>query len=156
MIVANDPFSQDAGTAIKQYLDAVGIQTTLDIADPARFYGTVWGTAKPGLSFMWSGMDTTHLMTYMRWFSTDPFTNLVYLGRTDEQRKLDEAAKAIPDAEGQKTATMGLFKYLNDGAYLSPVLQRPSASIAQPYVHSQQFQQGFVRWQQELVFMDKH
>jgi peptide/nickel transport system substrate-binding protein len=146
----------DAATAIKQYLDAAGIQTELDLADPGRFFGTVWGKAQPGLSLMWSGMDVTNLCTYMRWFSTDPFTDLVYLGHTEEQRKLDEEAKAIPDAAGQKVATEKLYKYLNDGAYLVPTFQIPSFAIVAPYVHSQQFQQGFVRWQQELVFMDKH
>ena len=156
LLIGNTPSDLDAGTALKQYLDAVGIETDLDIADPGRFYGTVWGAAQPGLSFMWSGMDITHLLTYMRWFSTDPFTDLVYLGHTDEQRALDEEAKAYPYAPEQKEVTMRIFKYMNDGAWLVPVLQRPMASVAQPWVYSQQFQQGFVRWQQELVWMEKH
>jgi ABC-type transport system substrate-binding protein len=156
IVNAAAPADVDAATAIKQYLDAVGIETELDLADPGRFYGTVWGAAQPGLSLMWSGMDITHLLTYMRWFSTDPFTDLVYLGHTDEQRALDEEAKKIPDATGQKEITMRIFKYMNDSARLIPVFQLPSVSIAQPYVHSQQFQQGFVRWQMELIWMEKH
>jgi len=156
LVNATSTADADAATAIKQYLDAVGIQTDLDLADPGRFFGTVWGQAAPGLSLMWSGMDITHLLTYMRWFSTDPFTDLVYLGHTDEQRAIDEEAKAIPDAAGQKVATEKAFKYLNDSGRLVPVFQLPSVAIVQPYVHSQQFQQGFVRWQQELVWMEKH
>jgi hypothetical protein len=80
----------------------------------------------------------------------------VYLGHTDEQRALDEEAKGYPEAAEQKEVTMRIFKYMNDGAYLIPVLQIPSATVAQPWVHSQQFQQGFVRWQQEYVWMEKH
>jgi len=156
LLIGNSPAELDAGTAIKQYLDAVGIETELDIADPGRFYGTVWGAPAPGLSFMWSGMDITHLLTYMRWFSTDPFTDLVYLGHTDEQRAIDEEAKGYPYAPEQQAVTMKAFKYFNDNALLVPVYQIPSASIAQPWVHSQQFQQGFVRWQQEYVWMEKH
>jgi len=156
LLIGNTPSEIDAGTAIKQYLDAVGIETELDIADPGRFYGTVWGAAQPGLSFMWSGMDITHLLTYMRWFSTDPFTDLVYLGHTDEQRALDEEAKAYPFAAEQKEVTMRIFKYMNDSARIIPVYQIPSASVAQPWVHSQQFQQGFVRWQQEYIWMESH
>jgi peptide/nickel transport system substrate-binding protein len=146
----------DAATAIKGYLDAVGIETEIDLADPGRFYGTVWGTVAPGLSLMWSGMDITNLMTYLRWFSTDPFTNLVYLGHTDEQAAMDKEAVTYPDAAQQKEITERLNKYLNDGAYLVPIFQIPSISIAAKYVHSQQFAQGFVRWQQELIFMEKH
>ena len=156
LLIGNTPAEIDAGTAIKQYLDAVGIETELDIADPGRFYGTVWGAAQPGLSFMWSGMDITHLLTYMRWFSTDPFTDLVYLGHDDEQRALDEEAKGYPLAPEQKEVTMRIFKYMNDTARIIPVYQIPSASVAQPWVHSQQFQQGFVRWQQEYIWMESH
>ena len=105
---------------------------------------------------MWSGMDITHLLTYMRWFSTDPFTDLVYLVNTEEQREIDEEAKSYPFAPEQEEVTMKAFKYLNDGAYLIPCFQVPSASVAQPWVHSQQFAQGFVRWQQEYVWMEPH
>ena len=156
MILQNTPEGIDACTAIKQYLDAVGIETELDVADAGRFFGTVWGVAQPGLSFMWSGMDITNLMTYQRWFSTDPFTDLVYLAHTDEQRVLDEEAKGYPLAPEQKEVTMRIYKYMNDGAWLVPVYQIPSASVAQPWVHSQQFMQGFVRWQQEYVWMEPH
>jgi peptide/nickel transport system substrate-binding protein len=156
LLIGNSPAEIDAGTAFKQYLDAVGIQIELDVADPGRFYGTVWGVAKPNLSYMWSGMDITNLLTYMRWFSTDQFTDLVYLGHTEEQRKLDEEAKSYPDPERQKEVTARAFKYLNDGAYLIPVFMIPSASVAAPYVHSTQFQQGFVRYQTEEVWMEKH
>lgn len=146
----------DMATAIKGYFDAVGIETEIDLADAGRFYGTVWGQAAEGLSLMWSGMDITNLMTYLRWFSTDPFTDLVYLGHTAEQAAMDKEAVTYPDAERQKEITERLNKYLNDGAYLVPVLQIPSVSIAGKYVHSQQFAQGFVRWQQELIWMDPH
>jgi ABC-type transport system substrate-binding protein len=149
----------DLATAIKQYLDDAGIMVELDLADPGRFMGTVWGfmgSAPEGLSLMWSGMDTTYLDTYMRWFSSDMFTNLVYLGRTDEQRALDAQAKAAPTAEAQQAQALKVYQFMNSQARLIPVLQIPSASVAAPYVHSQQFTQGFVRWQIELIFMEKH
>jgi hypothetical protein len=114
------------------------------------------GTPPENLSLMWSGMDTTYLDTYMRWFSSDMFTNLAYLGRTDEQRQLDAAAKAAPDAASQKAQALKVYGYMNDQARILPILQIPSAAMAAPYVHSQEFQQGFVRWQIELIYMDKH
>jgi ABC-type transport system substrate-binding protein len=149
----------DLATAIKTYLDAVGIKTDLDLADVGRFMGTVWGfmgTPPENLSLMWSGMDTTYLDTYMRWFSSDMFSNLAYLGRTDEQRALDAQAKAAPDAESQKAMALKVYGFMNTQARILPILQMPSAAIAAPYVHSQEFQQGFVRWQVELIFMDPH
>ncbi|MBA7630729.1 hypothetical protein ES703_38253 [subsurface metagenome] len=159
LILQNTPTGIDACTAIKQYLDAVGIETELDVADPGRFFGTVWGVAQPGLSFMWSGMDITNMMTYQRWFSTDPFTDLVYLGHTEEQAKLDQEALLIPDRAGQVAGTERLYKYMNDGAYLVPVYQQPMATITAPYVHwdgPTQWEQGFVRHQFEIIWMDPH
>jgi ABC-type transport system substrate-binding protein len=157
LLIPNDPVSQNAGTALKQYLDAVGIQIDLDIADPGRFFGTVWGP-KPGpdLSWMWSGRDTNYLVTYMRWFSTDPFANLIYLGHTPEQKALDEEAKKLTDIKAQQEITKKIVKYMTDEARIIPVYDVPAASIVAPYVHTTQLSQGFVRWQTEEVWMEKH
>jgi len=157
LLIPNDQSSLDAGTALKQYLDAVGINIDLDVADPGRFYGLVWGyNPGPDLSWMWSGRDVTYLVTYMRWFSTDPFTNLSYLGHTPEQKALDEEAKRIPDTAGQKAITEKIIKYMTDECRIIPVYDVPSAVIVQPWVHTTQFSQGFIRWQTEEVWMEKH
>lgn len=158
LLIGNDAASLDAGTAIKQYLDAVGFQTNLDVADPGRFYGTVWGNTIPvdEMTFMWSGMDTNYLMTYMRWFSSDPFTNVAFLGRTDEQKALDKQAEAIPDATGQQKIAMDITNYMNQNARVIPLYLAPATVITAPYVHTTRFSQGFVRWQSEIVWMDKH
>jgi peptide/nickel transport system substrate-binding protein len=157
LLVASDPSSQDAGTAFKSYLDAVGIQTNLDVADPGRFYGAVWGTKpNPGLSVMWSGRDLNYLVTYMRWFSTDPFTNLAYLGHTAEQLALDEAAKAAVTLADQKAAATKIIKYMTDECRIIPIYDTPSAVMVQKYVHTDRYSQGFIRWATENTWMDKH
>jgi peptide/nickel transport system substrate-binding protein len=159
MLVANDQASVDTGTAVKQYLDKVGINVSLDQADPGRFYGTVFGKTVPkqDLSIMWSGMDTNYLMTYMRWFSTDPFTWLAFFGRTPEQQTLDIAAQAAPDAASQKAQALIVYGYINNNARIVPLWNNPSAIVTAKYVHNEdRFAAGFVRWQSELVWMDKH
>ena len=52
--------------AIKGYLDAAGFVTNIDIADPGRFYGSVFGTGWKDLAFMFSGNDVTYLMSCLR------------------------------------------------------------------------------------------
>jgi ABC-type transport system substrate-binding protein len=157
LINSTVPAEIDAGTLIKGYLDAVGIETELDLADPGRFFGTVFGNQPAeGLSFMWSGMDITNLLTYQRWFSTDPGTNLSYLGHTAAQEAIDKECVIYPDAANQKRMCELANKYLNDGAYLIPCYLGPTSTIAQKWVHSQQWDQGFVRWQHELIWMEKH
>jgi len=158
LLILNDAESQDAGAALKQYLDAAGINISLDVADPGRFYGSVWGRNVPtgDLSWTFYGKDITYLLTYMRWFSSDPFTFLSYLGRPSEQVAMDAQAKIIPDAAGQKTMTETLMKWMTDNARVVPVYEVPSVLITGKYVHTTELTQGFVRWQTEEVWMDKH
>jgi len=158
LLITNAPASLDAGTAIKQYLDAAGFNIELDVADLGRFYGTVWGNHIPDgdLVLMWSGMDITQLVTYMRWFSTDPFTNVSFLGHTPEQAALDKEAQAIPDVPGQKQIIEKIIKYMTDECRVVPLYLVPSYVIVQPYVHTDRFSQGFIRWQTENTWMEKH
>jgi peptide/nickel transport system substrate-binding protein len=157
LLIGNDSVSLDAGTAIKGYLDAAGIFTELDVADPGRYNMAMWGTPLPGLLWGISGMDVTNLLTYMRWFSTDPFANVRYLGRTEEQRPLDERAKAAPTYEEQTAITEEIYKYMNDNARLIPVYWVPAYHIAAPYVRGSLYgQYGLVRWPTELIWMEPH
>jgi peptide/nickel transport system substrate-binding protein len=159
LLVFFTPDQKDAGTAIKQYLDAAGFIIDLDIADPGRFYGTIFNTP-PGpdldLSFFFTGRDTNYLMTYMRWFSTTPFTDLSFLGHTPEQEAMDKEAQKLTNLKDQQAATRKLVRNITDNALVIPVYDPPVASMEQPWVHSTQYEQGFVRWQTEEIWMEKH
>jgi ABC-type transport system substrate-binding protein len=156
LLIANDPTSLDVGTAIKSYLDAAGINVDLDVADPGRYYGLIWGgTPGPGLSVMWSGMDINYLVTYMRWFSTDPFTNLDYLGHTAEQQALDTSAQAALSLADQKAAVTTIIKYMTDEARVIPMYEVPQAVMVQKWVHTDRYSQGFIRWQSENAWLEK-
>jgi ABC-type transport system substrate-binding protein len=145
------------GTVLKQLLGDAGIRVNLDMADPGRFFGTVFGnTPGPDLSVMYSGNDINYLISYMRWFSTDPFTNMSYLGHTEEQRKLDEEVKAIPDIPGQKAITGKLVKYLTDNAMVIPILRSPLTTVTAPYVHTEWLSRGAVTWHSEDTWMEPH
>jgi len=142
-----------------QYLNAAGFQIELDVADPGRFFGTINNTP-PGpdqdLHLWITGKDTNYLMTYMRWFSTEPFTDLSYLGHTPEQAAMDKEAQKLTDIKDQEAITKKLMRYLMDNALLIPLYDPPAAAIMQPWVHSTEYEQGFVRWQTEEVWMEKH
>jgi len=159
LLVFFTPDAREAGTAIKQYLDAAGFQIDLDVADPGRFFGTIYNTP-PGpdndLAYWISGRDTNYLQSYMRWFSTEPFTDLSYLGHTPEQEKMDKEAQKLTSLKAQEKITKKLMRYLTDNALIIPVFDSSVASMLQPWVHSTQYKQGFVRWQTEEVWMEKH
>ena len=151
--------AKDAGVAIKQYLEDVGFQLQLDMADPGRFFGTIsWKTPGDDQDMAWwfTGRDTNYLMTYMRWFSIEPFTDQSFLGHTPEQIELDTLAQKLTNIKAQEAMTRTLVRYITDNALVIPVYDPPSATMQQPYVHSTQYEQGFVRWQMEEIWMEKH
>lgn len=152
------PEWKDAATAVKQYLDAAGFRITVDVADPGRFFGSVYNTP-PGpdadMSFWITGRDTNYLMTYMRWFSTDPFTDLSYLGHYPGQAELDKQAQKLIKIRDQEAMTRKLVRNLMDNALIIPVFDPPAAVMQQPWLHTTRYEQGFVRWQTEEVWMEK-
>jgi ABC-type transport system substrate-binding protein len=163
LLSLNDPNTQDAVTMVKSFLDDVGFEVELDLADPGRFYGTVFWLQPdqlgPDADLSWyfaGGMDTNYLQTYIRWFSTQPFSWLSYLGRTEEQAAMDKQVMAAIDIEEQVEWAGKVMDYMSDNALMIPVYGALAYTIQQPYVHSAQYTQGFVRWQTEEVWMDKH
>ena len=150
LLTLNDPVTRDIGTAIKQMLDACGFQTNLDVADPGRFFGsTQFVDPGPNADLMWwltGGMDTNYLSTYFRWFSSTPFTNYTYLGRTPAQIALEKQAAVATNPSDQIAFTGQLMKYIGDNALVLPVYLAPAFALQQPWVHSTEYTQGFTRW----------
>ncbi len=160
LLTLNDPVTRDIGTALKQMLDAGGFQTNLDVADPGRFFGSTQ-FVQPGVDqdLMWwltGGMDSNYLQTYFRWFSSTPFTNYTYLGRTPEQIAMDKQAAAATTVAEQKDWTGKLMKYLGDNALIVPVYLAPAYAMQQPWVHSTEYEAGFTRWDTQEIWMDAH
>ncbi|HSW58923.1 MAG TPA: ABC transporter substrate-binding protein [Dehalococcoidales bacterium] len=158
LLILSDPLNQDIGVAIKSFLDAVGIETNLDVADPGRYNGLIYGT-KPyeDLAFMMTGgtTDANYLITYSRWFSSDPFTNMAAFGHTPEQIAMDKASTALVDHAQQQEVMFKLMKWLNDEQRVIPLYLAPGVALIQPYVNSTQYHQGFARWRTELVWLAK-
>jgi peptide/nickel transport system substrate-binding protein len=152
----------DACTAVKQMLDAVGFLVTIDQADAGRFFGTAYGKANVPAAdqdLLWyfaGGCDTNYLQTYIRWFSTQPFTYVSYLGRTAEQAAMDNQAMGVTTIDEQVVWAGKLMDYIIGNALCIPVYGFPGYNIQQKWVHSTQYTTGFTRWQTEIVWMEKH
>jgi peptide/nickel transport system substrate-binding protein len=159
LLVFFTPDGRTAGAAIKQYLDDVGFQIDIDVADPGRFFSTINANpASPELDLSWwmTGRDTNYLQTYSRWFSKEPFTPLQYLGHTQEQAEMEAQAQKLTSIKDQQAATRKLMRYMMDNAMIIPVYDQSVAVMQHPWVHSTRYEQGFVRWQTEEVWMEKH
>jgi ABC-type transport system substrate-binding protein len=157
LLIGSDFESQNIGTAIKSQLDAVGFQIELDVADPGRFWGTVFGPVPgPDLVFTWSGTDITGFGSYIGNLSTYAPIKNSYLGHPPEQKALDDEALKIPDAAGQKAATQRLYRFVADNAMVIPIYYATGAVITPPYVHPVQVSNGGFRWKSEDVWMEPH
>jgi peptide/nickel transport system substrate-binding protein len=144
------------GEACKGYLDAAGFQTNLDIADPGRFYGSVFGTGWKNLALMFSGTDPNYLISSNRWWSPTPMTNLVSFKRPPEFTQMFEAANSARDPKEQEKLTGPIVGMMADQALMVPVYSSPAGLIMQKYVHTEYPLAGFIRWDWANFWMDKH
>jgi peptide/nickel transport system substrate-binding protein len=156
------PTPIDACTMIKQNLDEVGFEVTLDVADAGRYFGVAYGRENPPaadqdfLFYFAGGMDSNYLQTYIRWFSYDPFTWISYLGRTEATTAMEKQAMAALEIPEQVEWIGKLMDNMTENCLIIPIYGSVAYVIQQPYVHSTQYTQGFVRWQTEEVWMEKH
>lgn len=156
ILIQSVPASIDAGEALKQSMDAAGFLVTLDIADPGRFFGSVFGTGWDDLIQMFYGMDVNYLATYMSWFSTDPKSNLASFKRPQRMADFDKEVVLIADPAEQEAATEEIMKYMYEEALICPLWWVPAATVSAPYVHDEIYRHGFIRVDWENVWMDKH
>jgi peptide/nickel transport system substrate-binding protein len=137
---------QDLGTAIKSYMDQAGFDVDIDVADPGRFFGSVWGTGFNDMLLFSTGLDPSYLVTFQRWFSHDPATNIVSFKRSPELIALSKESITYTKEADQKGVTAKLVRMLADEADVVPIYLIPAAYMTQSYVHSDYLKEGLIRW----------
>lgn len=141
--------------AVKGYLDAVGFQTTIDIADPGRFYGSVFGKGWTDLAWMFSGEDVNYLVSASRWWSQNAKTNLGSFARPQTLKDAFTAAWSLKTEAEQKPATEKIVKVMSDEALMIPVYHAPTALILRKGVHTTYPGFGLVYWDWATTWMEK-
>jgi peptide/nickel transport system substrate-binding protein len=148
--------NQASAEAIKAYLSEVGINIDIDIADPGRYFGSIWGTGWEDLSLGITGLDPTYLVTFQRWFSHDPATNLVSFKRSPELIVLSKESITYSKEADQIAVTKKLVRLMADEACMIPLWKAPTAYMVQPYVHSTYLDAGVIAWSIFDDWMEKH
>jgi peptide/nickel transport system substrate-binding protein len=156
LMITNNSGSMDAGTAIVNSLATAGIECEIDAADMGRYYGAYFGTGWEDLVLGFSGETTNFLASYIDWFSANPKTNIAGLWRSPEQIELEQGIKQIVSIEEQKDKARELGRWIMDNALVCPLWYTPAAYVVQPYVHTDYYDQGYIRWMTENVWMDPH
>jgi ABC-type transport system substrate-binding protein len=143
--------------AVKGYLDAAGFITNIDIADPGRFYGSVFGMGWKDLAFMFSGNDYNYLMSCNAWWGPQPKTNLASFQRPEEFKALFEPANMARTEAEQKAGTEKIVAYMNEHSLMIPVFHYPAGIVIPDYVHTEYpMEAGFVHWSWNTTWMDAH
>jgi ABC-type transport system substrate-binding protein len=148
--------NQAPAEAIKAYLSEVGINIDIDITDPGRYFGSIWGTGWEDLALGITGLDPTYLVTFQRWFSHDPATNLVSFKRSPELIALSKESITYSKEADQIAVTKKLVRLMADEACMIPLWKAPTAYMVQPYVHSTYLDAGVIAWSIYDDWMEKH
>lgn len=131
----------DLATAIKQNLDAVGMEVELDMADPGRFFASVWVEGWDGLCLFISGADPDPLMAILVMFGPHPMNMVAGFHRSPELLAIGEDALKQYDDAGKVEYTKKLVRQIADEVALCPLYLIPVGYMIQPYVHTTYLQQ---------------
>ena len=144
-----------AAEAIKAYLADVGIDCKADLADPGRYWGSVFGSGWKDMVLCFTGLDPNYLDTIMRWFSHEPATNLASFKRSPEFTALCKEALVARDDATKKLMAKKIVRQLADECSVLPLWNSPAADMIAPYVHTTYREDGFINWRIYDDWLDK-
>jgi ABC-type transport system substrate-binding protein len=150
--------NQDAATAIKSYLDAVGMTVDIDIADPGRFFGSLWVKGWDDL-ILWGTIVLGDMLATMQInYGDQPLTRMASASWVvpPELVALCKDSRTYPDKAGQEAATNKIIRWVADQSLIIPLYVSPAAYIIQPYVHTTYLQQTSFTFYFAKFWMDKH
>ena len=156
-IMTMDRFGgRNAATAIKAYLEAVGIEVQVDIADMGRYFGSVFGTGWSDLVFAISGINpsTTDLFIH---FGPEPMTfRTGNIAKTPKYLALCEEALHTYDDAAYIEKIKQIVVKAGEDAMVIPVYVSALANVMAPYVHSNSGKIHSVIWYSYEDWMEKH
>jgi ABC-type transport system substrate-binding protein len=139
----------DTATAVKRYLDDIGLNCTVDIADPGRYYGSFYGTGWDDLLLASFGVMGNALEAFHMNLGDQPLTHMGAWELPSDMVALSKESRTYQTQADQKNAALKLFRGISDGAYILPIYQFNSANMASPKFHNTLGQEsGFTQYWQ--------
>jgi len=146
----------DEAEAVAAYLRDIGIDVKVDLADPGRFFSSLWMKGWDDLILFLTGMDPNYLMTFHRQFGPQPMSNYASFERPPVLVKPAEASLLLESEEEQIAMTKKLVRIMADECLVIPLYLSPSAYIIQPYVHTTFLKEQMVARYTEDEWMEDH
>ncbi len=148
--------SEDAVTAIKQFLDDVGMEVEIDIADFGRYYGMAFTEGWPDLILYGWGVDPNTFVSMHCHWGPEPLSNPVSLYRPPEFVDLAYESLTKFSVEELIEYTGKMERYIKDEALVIPLTYTPTAVMIQPYVHTTYLAEMMVSRHAEHEWIDPH
>ena len=137
----------DTATAIKRYLDDIGLNCEVDIADPGRYYGALYGTGWDDLILSSLGILGNSLQAFHMNLGDQPLTRMGGWELPADMLAVSQDSRTHESEAAQIEAAGRVFKALSEGAYVIPVWESNSANMIQPYFHTTVGQEsGFTQY----------
>jgi len=156
LAVAGIGGGQNTATAVKAYLADVGIDVDVDMADPGRYFGSLFGTGWDDMILSFNGIDLNSLGTIEAWYGHKPKTSLASLKISDTLLAMSRESVMYKSEADQAAAARKMSRYISEEALLIPLFSMPAAYVVQPWVHTDYLKQGVNRWKMFDIWMDKH
>lgn len=148
---------EDTCTALKQYWDAVGLITDIDIADPGRFYGGLYGMGWDDLLLTGYG-EGDMLGNFQNNLGDQPLTHMAASAYAipPELLALSQQARTFPDKAGQDAIMVTITKWIADHDFIVPLWLVPGSFVRQQWLHSDYLLQGSFTFYFGRYWMETH
>jgi len=158
MMIGNDAAAMDLGTLLKGYMDAAGFQTTLDIADPGRYFGSMFGTGWDDLMVSFAACAVHQDEDFMAWFGYAPRSNLASFKRDyPDLVALEKQQEKFTNEADRIRGTQQLYNWVEDNALVCPLYGAPGMQLNQSWVRGNKvLQGGFPANPLEGIWLAKH
>jgi peptide/nickel transport system substrate-binding protein len=135
LLVMTGP-NTDLATDVKRYLDDIGLNCEIDIADPGRFYGSLYGTGWDDLIIGSFGVMGSSLDSFHNNLGDQPLTRMGGWALPPDLLELSKKSRTYADEADQLKAISDIFMALSEGAYIIPIYQYESANMIWSHFHT--------------------
>ena len=148
---------EDTCTALKQYWDAAGIRTTIDMADPGRFYGGLYGAGWEDLLLTGYG-EGNMLANFHNNLGDQPLTKMAAASWAlpAELMAMSKSSRTKKTVAEQDAAMVEITKWIAEKNFIIPLWLAPGSYVRQTWVHSDYMKQGGFSFYFSRYWMEKH
>ena len=150
--------AEDTATAIKQYWDAAGIQTTIDMADPGRFYGGLYGPAGWEDLLLTGYGEGDMLANFQNNLGDQPLTHMsaASYALPPELLALSQESRTKKTKAEQDAIMVTITKWIADHGFIIPLWLAPGSYVRQTWLHIDYLKQGGFSFYFSHYWMEKH